>query len=147
MKAKNEKDMLFLDSRREEYWERVRTFLDGWRDGTCLDVCCGFGQFAKMFNPDNYSGIDFSEAMRNLAVKKNNGYLFEAEDGRTFIPRRKYDIVFEVNSLHSMKWDAKGFIEHYKPYANKAVACLEADNFTVYYVKQKRTRNYPQKYA
>lgn len=137
--------MLFVDSRRDVFWADVRAFLKDWNEGTALDICCGYGQFAKVFNQELYTGLDFSDNMRELAVKKNSGYLFESGDARTYAPRRMFDLVFECNSLHSLQMKPDEFIGHYKQFANKAVACLEADEFIIYYVDSKREEKRPRK--
>lgn len=101
------------------------------------DICCGYGQFASLFRPDKYVGIDFSEEMVKLAEQKNPGYDFALGDIRTMPFSSVRDIIFEVNSLHSLKWTPEQFFERFKPFAKVAVACLEADQFIIYQVYEK----------
>ena len=124
------KDMLFLDGRREEYWTRVRHYLMGMEPGEVLDIACGYGQFAKIFKPKDYIGVDFSQEMIKLAKEKNPDYIFICQDAKTFTCEPG-DYVIEVNSLRSLAMTAEQFIEKFKPYAKRAVVCLEADRFVI----------------
>lgn len=135
LNAPNEKDMLFLDPRREEFWERVRGQLSVWCGKSVLDVCCGYGQFATIFS--NYEGIDFSENMIALAKKKYSQHDFRCIDIKTHLPNRLYDVIFEVNSLRSLGWSPEDFNNRFKEYA-KIIVCLEADRFTIFQSYDKR---------
>lgn len=128
------KDMLFLDSRREEYWKRIRNYLTGMEPAEVLDICCGFGQFAMHFDKDKYLGVDFSEEMIKLAYKYNPDHKFMQSDAKDYTPTRKFDVIFEVNSLRSLNMTAEQFIEKFKPFAKRAVACLEADQFVIHQI-------------
>lgn len=119
------KDMLFVDGRRDEYWRRVREQLMQWKDLRVLDVCCGFGQFADMFQ--NYIGVDFSEEMLKLARERNPGKEFILADAKQKV-EGNYDVIFEVNSIHSMGLSPEEFFKIHKA---KYVVCLEADQFTI----------------
>lgn len=132
LKAPNEKDMLFLDSRREEFWARVRKQLDQWKLLEVVDVCCGYGQFSNIFLPNNYTGFDFSEEMLKLAKQKNPDKRFTQGDIKELVLDKNYDVVFEVNSLHSLGMTPEQFFEKFKN-NGKVVACLEADLFTIYH--------------
>lgn len=132
--APNRQDMLFLDGRREEYWRRVRFQLGLWAkaDVTVLDVACGFGQFANLFTPAKYRGIDFSAEMLRLAEETHPQYPFEQMSAHdVHLAPGAFDVIFEVNSLRSLGMTADDFIKRFLPYANVAVACLEADRFTI----------------
>lgn len=126
--------MLFLDRRRSEFWRRAWRVIRQWSDSEykVLDVCCGWGQFAPLFGYPEYQGIDFSENMLARAKSKYPKHAFLKADAKSFAPKDKVDIVFEVNSLHSMKLTPKEFYELYKEHARVAVACLEADEFTIF---------------
>lgn len=127
----DKKDMLFLDSRRDEYWQRVRQQLNLWKDLTALDLACGYGQFAYLFKPENYLGVDFSTEMLTMAMQENPPYDFVSCNLANFEPLDKFDVIFEVNSLHSLGWTPEQFFEKFSPYAKVAVACLEADQFII----------------
>lgn len=132
-KIPDPKDMLFLDGRREDFWQRVRYYLRGMEPGPVLDLCCGYGQFSRLFATNDYLGIDFSKEMIKLAKEKNPNYQFIEHDVKTFIPE-PVDVIFEVNSLRSLGMSAEDFITTFKPYAKRAVACLEADQFIIYQI-------------
>lgn len=127
----NEKDMLFIDGRREEYWQKVRDQLSIWTDKRVLDVACGYGQFANIFN--KYTGVDFSDEMLKLAAKNYPTKTFICSDIKEdSFDGMMVDVVFEVNSLRSLNMKPEHFFEKFKPYAKEYIACLEADVFTIY---------------
>lgn len=127
------RNMLFRDPRFNEYESRTRALLMTWEDSMVLDVCCGYGRFAKIFKKEQYLGFDFSQEMIKIAEAENPEYQFFQSDIREQTKLAKqYDVVFEVNSLHCMGLSPEAFFEKYKGYAKKSVACLEADLFTVF---------------
>lgn len=128
--------MLFEDGRFDEYERRVKELLYAWEDYRVLDVACGYGRFAPIF--EDYTGIDFSSEMVALAEKKNPGKTFVCEDAkRVNLGHKKYDIVFEVNSLKSLDMTPEEFFEKYYDHARIAIACLEADQFIVRQIYRK----------
>lgn len=130
LEAKNDKDMIFIDGRREMFWNRVIAQLSIWRSFHVLDVACGFGKFAECFEPPYYHGIDFSEEMLKLARQRFPYHRFTLGDAAE-APIGKHDVIFEVNSLKSLGMKPEDFISKFKPYARVAVACLEADGFQI----------------
>lgn len=132
------KDMLFMDGRREEYWRRVRAQLELWADLKVLDVACGYGQFAKIFRPEKYQGVDFSEEMIKLfKIGELSYYQATVVDAKEYEPTDKYEVIFEVNSLRSLNMKPEHFFEKFKGHATKIVACLEADSFIIYNLYEK----------
>lgn len=130
--AKNEEDMIFIDGRRHDYWDRVRRQLQVWKSMYVLDVACGFGKFAEGFEPPYYQGIDFSAEMLKRARQKFPHHKFRLGSARDIEGSKEmFDVIFEVNSLRSLGMTAEDFINKYRPYARMAVACLEADEFRV----------------
>lgn len=124
--------MIFEDPRFDQYTMKVNTVLKAFNKFTALDIACGYGRFCENFNPENYIGVDFSENMIDLAKKTYPKYIFENGDARKGgFTKRKYDVVFEVNSLKSLNMSAAQFIEEYGKYANLFVCCLEADEFII----------------
>ena len=122
------KDMLFKDPRREEFWRRVRAQLSLWKDMPALDVCCGYGQFADMF--EDYFGIDISDEMLTIASQRNPDKQFLLKD-ILGVPKEDHSgLVFEVNSLHSLGLSPQEFANKFSK--AKIVACLEADVFTIF---------------
>lgn len=126
IKSPNEKDMLFLDARREVYWTNVHKQIAKW-EGSKLDLCCGYGQFSQ---DGEYLGVDFSEEMIKLAKTKYPDREFKVADVRKY-RAKKYDIIYEVNSLHSMGMTPEEFYNKFKKKA-KIIACLEADSFFIW---------------
>ena len=126
-----------MDPRRDEYWRRVREILSLWRDESVLDVCCGYGQFSQIFKSDRYLGIDFAEGMVRMANEFNPGRMFSVVNAREYQPQVFVDVIFEVNSLRSLGWHPEQFYGHFRPYAKKVVACLEADDFRIYQMYDK----------
>lgn len=126
---KDKKDVLFLDPRREEYWKRVREQLSLWKKHRVLDVCCGYGQFADIFV--DYEGVDFCPEMIEMAYKEYPNKRWLVGDIKSEEFDDQYDIIFEVNSLHSLGWTPDDFFNKFKSHA-KVIACLEADKFTIY---------------
>lgn len=120
----NLQDMIFKDIRRDEFWERVDSQIRLWEDKKTIDVCCGYGRFTLD------SGVDFSEEMIKLARGKFPDKNFTNADIKVFKPD-KVDVIYEVNSLHSLGWTPLQFYEHFKGRAN-IIACLECDIFTIF---------------
>lgn len=125
--------MIFLDRRRDEFWRRVAAQFELWKDLNVLDVCCGFGRWAGVWTPEKYAGVDFSEEMLKLAREKNPGHNFFLGNAKEDpCPKTEFDVIFEVNSLRSLGWSPEQFHERFSGLGSKAVACLEADKFTIY---------------
>ena len=133
--ARNIDDMIFIDGRRDAFWQRVRRQLNVWKSMHVLDVACGFGKFAEEFEPPYYQGIDFSAEMLKIARQKFPHHKFSLKSAREEPPepadRKLYDVIFEVNSLKSLGMTAEEFITKFKPYARVAIACCEADRFSI----------------
>ena len=95
-----------------------------------LDVACGPGRFAQIF--EKYVGIDFSEGMLKVAREKNPTKRFEQIDVRTEKIEGKFDIVFEVISLSSLKMTPEQFYGKWKGVAREFVICFEPDKFDIF---------------
>jgi len=131
-KSPNRADMIFMDERRDQYWAYTENFLRDLFGGlVVLDVACGFGRFAKCFNPELYHGVDFSAEMLDIAGTENPDCSFFHEDAKNFVPPVEMNVIFEVNSLRSLGMTQQEFVDHYKQYANMFVACIEADQFCI----------------
>lgn len=123
--------MIFEDPRFDEFTRRVEQVLYALRGHTALDIACGYGRFAHCFVPQDYTGVDFSENMVELS-KQFPGYKFICEDVKKWNGgNRKWDVVFEVNSLKSLDMTPTEFFDKYSKYASKFIACLEADEFII----------------
>lgn len=121
------KDMIFIDPRREKFWARVDQQLSLWKDYKSLDICCGYGRFTLD------TGADFSAEMLKIAKERYPERAFIEADikgSRAFVDRR--DVIYEVNSLHSLGWTPEQFYAHFKGMA-EIIACLEADRFTIFH--------------
>lgn len=125
----NLRDLIFLDRNRDEYWRRVDNLLSLYKHLKVLDVCCGYGRFS---NFKNYTGIDFSPEMIKLAKEKNPNKVFKLANALEYFDNDKYDLVFEVNSLHSLGLTADEFFKKFKKNATKYILCLEKDFFNIY---------------
>ncbi len=106
----------------------VRKFLEMWKGKKVLDVACGWGRFADMFEPENYLGIDFSQKMIEKARQKYPNHKFKC---KTFedINDEPYDLVFEVISLGPMGLSEAEFEGKFRN--AKAIAMFQADYFKV----------------
>jgi len=101
--------------------ERILTTFEGC---TALDLGCGFGRWCHLFYPHKYLGVDFSSEMISLAKEKNSAYDFEVDDIKTYVPKKKFDLIFEVMSAGDFALQTSEFVEKYTPYANVAVVCI-----------------------
>lgn len=45
-----------------------------------LDVACGYGRYAPLFNPEHYMGFDFSDDFIELARERHPNYVFEVQN-------------------------------------------------------------------
>ena len=95
-----------------------------FKDCTVLDVGCGYGRLCEIFNPDKYLGIDFSEEMIKLANKKFPQYKFEVQDKLTYVPEKKFDIIFALMA---------GDIKRFEPYANIATITIGSEEAVIKY--------------
>lgn len=125
------KGVLFEDPRFDQYDQKVKELLKGFRKMTTLDIACGYGRLAKCFSSDLYVGVDFCEPFIEKAKELNTGYLFEQVDINGFKTNRKFDVVMEVNSLKSLNMTREQFIDKFGGLATKFVMCLEADEFYI----------------
>lgn len=130
IEANNLRDMIFDDPRFGEYEKRVREQLSLWTKYNVLDLASGYGRYSTQFN--RYHGVDFSEEMIKLANEMYGNKSFEVADIKGYTPKEMYDVIFEVNSLHSLQMTPEQFYEQFKDHARVAIACLEADQFTIF---------------
>lgn len=109
-----------------------------YKDKTVVDICCGFGHFADIFEDDKYTGYDISDAMIDLAYADHPLKQFiEADFTGTDFTCNNADVVFEVNSLHSLGKTPDEFYAMFKDYA-PTILCLECDVFTFFENGEKR---------
>lgn len=121
----DEMGMIMRDSRIYEYTKRVNEILSAWKGKKVLDLCCGYGRYSEHF--DNYLGVDFSKEMIELARQKYKKD-FVVADIKEYRTSELYDVIFEVNSLHSLGMTEEEFFNKFKA---PIVACLEMDKFTI----------------
>jgi SAM-dependent methyltransferase len=117
--------MIMRDSRIYEYTKRVNEILSSWKDKKVLDLCCGYGRYSEHFS--KYLGVDFSKEMIALAKSKYDKE-FVVADIKEYRTGELYDVIFEVNSLHSLGMTEEDFFNKFKA---PIVACLEMDKFTI----------------
>lgn len=122
-------EAVFVDVRAQGHENYIKTFLSKFRDMSALDVACGYGRFADCF--ENYTGIDFSQNFIDMAQKANPEKNFKCVDAHT-VELGKYDIVFSVISLSSLKQTPEEFYEKWKDTAKFAIFVFEVDRFYFY---------------
>ncbi len=131
-------NMIFEDVRLGDYRQRVGALLKAlvkseWK---VLDICCGFGFHSQWFSKEQYTGIDFSEEMIDLAKQKYPDKNFILGDVMKHAQIGKFDVVFEVNSGRVLLDDDFPRIkELLSEYATKAVIILEVDYMAIWYAK------------
>jgi SAM-dependent methyltransferase len=125
----NLRDMIWCHGDVAQHHKLVAEILSLWKRKKVIDVGCGYGRFAKIFNPKNYLGVDFSEEMIKLARKKNPGYKFMVADVHkdTFEPA---DLAFEVISLGPFGMNEQQFIEKFQNCTS--VAMFRPEHFHIY---------------
>ena len=85
------------------------------KDKSVLEIGCGAGHSVKYLPKDysNFTGIDFSEELINLAIEqygtKSRKVEFISSSLEEFDPSKKFDIIFMVGVLHHVK-DTDEFI-------------------------------------
>lgn len=117
---------VLVDTRAQRHEDYIKKFLSQFKNMTALDVACGYGRFAECF--DNYMGIDFSQNFIDMAEARNPGKKFRCMDAHTG-DVGKYDIVFAVISLTSLKQTPEQFFERWKDHAKFAVFVFEVERF------------------
>lgn len=95
--------------------------LEFFKDKEVLDVGCGYGRFAAIFNPAKYTGFDYSPKMIGLAKELHPDHRFEVRDFNE-PAQGEYEVVFQVISLGSMGISAEQFIEKYKKHAQVVIS-------------------------
>lgn len=67
-----------------------------------LDLGCGVGAVAPLFNKNGYLGIDVNKISIAYARRKNPGYNFEVADITNFKLNKKYSLVLIIGVLHHL---------------------------------------------
>lgn len=99
-----------------------------------LDLGCGFGRMSKYFDPTLYLGVDFSNEMIKLAKEKYPNYTFEVADIREYIPKRQYDVIFEVMSAGDFALGFSDFVKKFEPFARVAIVCIHPTDTLIHFV-------------
>jgi len=106
-KTKNDYNLIAEDfSRtRESIWGEIRFLLDDYlvSGEKVLDLGCGNGRYFPVFKEKrvDYSGIDNSERLINLAKKKYSDGKFQLGDALNIpFPNNNFDRVYNIAVLH-----------------------------------------------
>lgn len=111
--------------------EITKRVLQGFADCSVVDVGCGFGRFAPIFDSEKYYGFDFSDEMIKMANEKHPSYKFAVADMNDHdIPEA--EIVFQAISLGMFQIQPQDFFEKYKHKAKKAVISIDGTNVIIY---------------
>lgn len=108
-----------LDAREDDI-ERAFDLVGGTQDSAVLELGCGDGRDASAIlkRTRNYTGIDYSKGLIELAKQSNPGYddTFLVADMRSFVPadQQTYTIIFAFASLiHLDPGELKEVLEKY----------------------------------
>lgn len=67
-----------------------------------LDMGCGLGYFANLFNKKGYLGIDIDPESISIAKRIHPKYSFQVGDATSFISKKKFDLILVVGVLHHL---------------------------------------------
>lgn len=115
---------IFHSTDYDRFNTETRRILELFKDRKVLDVGCGYGRLSDIFS--DYTGIDFSEEMINLARTKFPDKRFDV----TSKMNEKFDVIFECMCLSSLEMIPEQFNMEYKA---PIVICLEPHQFTIFY--------------
>ena len=92
---------------------RLRVLLERLSPQRVLDAGCGTGEFAHLFNPAGYVGIDIHAGYVRLARRMNSSHHFESADFITWEGRgERFDLVLINGVLHHLgDPDARALLE------------------------------------
>ena len=119
-------DGVLVDVKAKKHELLVKDVLRPFKDGSGLDIACGYGRFSDCFT--DYTGVDFSEEMTKLG---NNLITADVHSDLSWA-RESYDVVFCVIALSSLKMTPQEFNEKFKHLAKKAVMVFELDEFYIF---------------
>lgn len=108
--ANNLRDAVWCTGVFVQYEQEVARILALYKDKKVLEIGSGWGRMCEYFEPENYTGVDFSKGMVGEAKKRYPDYNFIHADikEKTF---EGYDVVFEVISLGSLGMTEADFIK------------------------------------
>jgi SAM-dependent methyltransferase len=124
--------MIFADPRYPVNTDIAIRTLEGFRECSVMDVCCGYGRLAPLFDKEKYFGFDYAEKMIELAREKYPGYRFAVIDAMNPGELPKAEVVVIFISLGMIQLSPAQFFDRYKEYATKAVICITSTETLVY---------------
>lgn len=122
--------MVWCSKMIHKHYRWFERLMDIYKDQTILDVGCGYGRIAPIFEKEKYHGIDFSQNLIDLARQKNPEYLFEKADAYEYNPTKSYGVVLAFH-LSNLPMREKDFIQRYHMFAREAIIIVYADRITV----------------
>jgi SAM-dependent methyltransferase len=82
---------------------RIRRILERREPGRALDLGCGTGEFAELFAPEGYLGVDVHPGYVALARRLRPGHRFECHDGTAWEgDGRPFDLTLVNGVLHHL---------------------------------------------
>ncbi len=131
IKYKDDLDkMVWVSNHIHKHYKWFSQLMDIYKGQTVLDVGCGYGRIAPLFEKEKYHGIDFSQNLLDIAKQKNPDYFFEKADAYTYNPTKQYGVILAFH-LSGMSTRKDEFVQRYHMFAREAIIIVGSDSITV----------------